>query len=458
MPDFDQYLSEHRSQFEDDLCEVLRIPSISTDSNHTADVRRAGKWVADQLGGLGFESELCDTPGHPVVLASSPPVDDAPTVLVYGHYDVQPPDPLNEWTSPPFEPTRRDGKLYARGATDDKGQVLTHIKSAQAWIETQGRLPIQLKYLIEGEEEVGSENLSAFIEANHQRLACDVVVISDTCQFGPGQPAITYGLKGIVYLELKLTGPRQDLHSGSFGGAVTNPANTLAKMLSALIDEKGKVQIPNFYDDVTPLTDRERNQFAALPFSDETFMRQIGVKGLTGEQGYSTLERRWARPTFDVNGLYGGYQGEGAKTVLPARAGAKFSFRLVPDQDPEKIAAELKEMLQQLCPPGIEIELSQTHGAPGVVVSLESPYIAAAARAIERGFGRPPVFIREGGSIPVVTTFHERLGAEVLLLGWGLDDDNAHGPNEKFCLADFHRGIKASACLWQELSKIEVPA
>ena len=454
MPDFDQYLSEHRSQFEDDLCQVLRILSISTDSKHVADVRRAGEWVADQLGDLGFEAELCDTPGHPVVLASSPPVEGAPTVLVYGHYDVQPPDPLDEWTSPPFEPTRRDGNLYARGATDDKGQVLTHIKSAQAWIETEGRLPIQLKYLIEGEEEVGSENLPAFIEANHDRLACDVVVISDTCQFGPGQPAITYGLKGIVYFEIRLTGPRQDLHSGSFGGAVTNPANTLAKMLAALMDEQGKVQIPHFYDDVTPLTDRERDQFAALPFSDEAFMRQIGVEGLTGEQGYSTLERRWARPTFDVNGLYGGYQGEGAKTVLPARAGAKFSFRLVPDQDPEKIAAELKEMLQRLCPPGIEIELSQTHGAPGVVVSLESPYIAAAARAIERGFGRPPVFIREGGSIPVVTTFHERLGADVLLLGWGLDDDNTHSPNEKFCLADFHRGIKASAYLWQELSKI----
>lgn len=455
MPDLDEYLASRASSFEDDLCELLRIPSISADDAYRDDVRRAAEWVAQQFCRLNFDSELCETPGHPIVFAQSPPVPGAPTALVYGHYDVQPPDPLDEWISPPFEPTRRDGNLYARGATDDKGQMLTHVKSAQAWVETAGKLPINVKYLVEGEEEVGSQHLEDFIEANRQRLACDCVVISDTCQFGPGQPAITYGLKGIAYYELRLSGPRQDLHSGSFGGAVMNPANALARILAALVDERGRVQVPGFYDDVVPLTDLERKQFAELGFNEEEFKRQLGVDALAGEEGYTTLERRWARPTYDINGLWSGYQGQGAKTVLPARAGAKFSFRLVPNQDPQKLTAALKEMLQRLCPPGIKLELIEFHGAPGVVVPLESPYMQAAARAIERGFGRRPVFIREGGSIPVVSTFHEKLGVDTLLLGWGLSDDNTHSPNEKFCLADYHRGIKASAYLWDELARMK---
>ena len=464
MPNFDDYLDEHRQAFEDDLCELLSIPSVSTDGQHTDDVRRAGRWVSSQFESLGFKTEFIETEGHPIIYAESPPVEGAPTALVYGHYDVQPPDPLDEWISPPFEPTQRDGNLYARGATDDKGQMLTHVKSAQVWMESKGRLPIQLKYLIEGEEEVGSESLTKLLRDAStengngilEKLKCDVVVISDSSQFGPGQPAITYGLKGIAYYELRLQGPRQDLHSGTFGGAVTNPVNALTQLLSALVDENGRVQIPGFYDDVKPMSDREREQFAALPFEDRDFMDQIGVKGVSGEFGYTTLERRWARPTYDINGIWGGYQGEGQKTVLPAKAGAKFSFRLVPNQDPSKIATALKTMLEELCPPGIEMELVDMHGAPGCVVPLDSPFMTSAAQAIERGFGRPPVFIREGGSIPIVTDFTEKLGVDTLLLGWGLDDDNSHSPNEKLCLADFHRGIKSSTYLWHELSKVVV--
>ncbi|MGE0610044.1 MAG: dipeptidase [Pirellulales bacterium] len=449
----DQYLEQQRTKFEDDLCELLRIPSVSADSQHRGDVRQAADWVAGQFRGLGLTTEIAETAGHPIVYAEWLKAPGQPTVLVYGHYDVQPPDPLGEWTSPPFEPTRRDGNLYARGATDDKGQMLTHVKSAEAWIKATGKLPINLKFLIEGEEEVGSANLDKFIESNAQRLACDCVVISDTSQFGPGQPAITYGLRGIYYFELKLTGPKQDLHSGTFGGAVTNPANALAKILAALSNERGQVQIPGFYDDVVPLSSEEIAQFASLNFDEAAFMRQIGVSGVTGEEGFTTLQRRWARPTYDIHGLTSGYQGEGAKTVLPARASAKFSFRLVPRQSPAKIAASLRTWLEQRLPLGIRMELIDFHGAEGIVVPLDSPFVAAARRAIESGFGRAPVMIREGGSIPVVATFRQKLGVDTLLLGWGLDDDNTHSPNEKFHLADFHRGIKASAHLWQELAR-----
>jgi succinyl-diaminopimelate desuccinylase len=450
----DKYLNENARRFEDELFQLLRIESVSAVSAHNKDIRKAADWVLGQFRALGFQSEIVETAGHPIVCAQSPPVPDAPTVLVYGHYDVQPPDPLAEWISPPFEPTVRNGNLYARGATDDKGQMFTHVKSAEAWIRTIGRLPLNLKYLIEGEEEVGSANLDTFVDRNHERLACDVIVISDTSQFAPGRPAITYGLKGIAYFELRLAGPSQDLHSGVFGGAVANPANALARMLAALTNEHGQVQVPGFYDDVLPISDAERAAMQKLGFDEREFMQQLGVEALAGEEGYTTLERRWGRPTCDINGLTSGYQGEGSKTVLPARASAKFSFRLVPNQDPQKVATSLREMLAKLCPPGIKMELVTFHGAPGVVVPLDSPYMAAASKAIEAGFGRAPVFIREGGSIPVVSTFHEKLGVDTLLLGWGQNDDNTHSPNEKFCLADFHRGIKASAHLWQEISRI----
>ncbi len=448
----DKYLQDHRQRFEDDLNELLRIPSVSADSRHAGDIGRAADCVAAAFGQLGLTVERIETAGHPLVYAESPPVAGAPVALVYGHYDVQPPEPLDEWLSPPFEPTVREGSVYARGATDDKGQMLTHVKSVEAWLKSVGRLPLQVKFLIEGEEEVGSEHLEPFVAANRERLACDCVVVSDCCQFGRGMPAITYGLRGIAYYELRLRGPRQDLHSGTFGGAVTNPAGALVSMLAALKDEDGRVLLPGFYDDVVQLTDEERRQFADLPFTDAEFMEQLGVAGMWGEAGYTTLERRWARPTCDINGLTSGYQGEGAKTVLPATASAKLSFRLVPDQDPKQVSTALRTFFASRLPPGIEMELIDFHGAPGIVVPLGSPYMRAAAAAIEAGFGRPPVMIREGGSIPIVNTFAQELGADVLLLGWGQDDDNTHSPNEKFSLADFHRGIRSSACLWEELA------
>lgn len=451
MDDINAYLAAHAGQFEEDLSALLEIPSVGADPAHHADVRQAANWVAWQFKEMGLAPELIETIGQPIVYAETPKVPGQPTVLVYGHYDVQPVEPLAEWISPPFTPTRRNGNIYARGATDDKGQMLTHLFSTRAWLKTRGQLPVQLKFVIEGEEEVGSKGIYDYLAkpSAKEKLACDIVVISDTSQFGPGQPAITYGLRGIAFFELKVTGPKQDLHSGTFGGAVTNPINTICQLLASLKDGQGRVQIPGFYDDVAPLTDRERQQFAALPFTDQAFKEQIGVKGLTGEAGFTTLERRWARPTCDVHGIWGGQQV--SKTAIPARAGAKFSVRLVPNQDPEKIIAATRKFLVEQAPPGIEVEVLCSHGARGVLVPLESPYVAAASRAITQGFGKAPVFIREGGSIPIVTNFRELLGVDTLLLGWGLDDDNTHSPNEKFCLADFHRGIKASAHLWQEL-------
>ncbi len=451
MPKIDEYLAAEAGRFEAELCELLRIPSVSTDPQYRDHIQRAAEWTADQFRRLQFATEIIPTAGHPLVYAESPGIEGAATALVYGHYDVQPPDPLEKWISPPFEPTVREGNLYARGATDDKGQMFTHIKSTEAWIRAEGRLPVNLKFIIEGEEEIGSRSLATYIVEQKKRLSCDCVVISDTAQFAPGVPSIVYGLRGIAYYELRLTGPNRDLHSGTFGGSVTNPANALAAMLDGLIGSHGVIQIPGFYDDVVPLSDREREQFAALPFHERAYLDQFGVEGTSGEEGFTVLERRWARPTFDVSGLWSGYQGEGAKTILPATAGAKFSFRLVPDQDPEKIAVGLKQKLAELCPPGIEWELIGHHGSPGVLIPLESPYMAAAARAIEHAFGVPPVYTREGGSIPIVNTFHDVLMADVLLIGWGQNDDNTHGPNEKFSLADFHRGIKASARLWSEL-------
>jgi acetylornithine deacetylase/succinyl-diaminopimelate desuccinylase-like protein len=455
MAAIDDYLAEQQQAYEDDLCELLRIPSVSTDPQHASDVHAAADWMVAQFEGMGLEVELIETDGHPIVLAQTPPVEDAPVALVYGHYDVQPPEPLDEWISPPFEPTERDGNLYARGATDDKGQMLTHVKSVQSLLATSETLPMQVKFVIEGEEEIGSEALHKYIPEHREKLAADVVVISDTSQFAKGQPAITYGLRGIAYYELKLTGPKQDLHSGTFGGAVTNPAGALVNMLAALVDPDGKVQVPGFYDDVLPMTNEERRQLGALPFNEAAFKDRLGVDSLSGESGFSTLERRWCRPTCDINGITAGYQGEGAKTVLPARASAKFSFRLVPKQDPAKITAALEEMLQSLCPPGIEMELIDMHGSGGMVVSLDSPFLKAAVNAIEKGFGHSPVFIREGGSVPIAAELAEQLDADVLLLGWGLDDDNTHSPNEKFSIADYHRGIRASAHLWKELAKVQ---
>ena len=446
------YLEEHEDRFVSELIDFLRIPSVSADSRHAPDTQRAAEFVRDQMLAAGLQAEVIATDGHPIVYGSWYEAEDAPTVLVYGHYDVQPPDPLDQWITPPFEPDIRDGYVYARGATDDKGQMLTHIKSAEAWLQTHGRLPVNLKFVIEGEEEVGSQNLDRFLEQRREELRSDIAVISDTSQFSVDIPAITYGLRGIMAAEIRLRGPRQDLHSGVFGGAVANPANVLTAMIGSLHDEQERVCIPGFYDDVRDLDDEERSQLAALPADEASFFRDAGISAGHGERGFSTTERRWARPTCDVNGIVSGYTGEGPKTIIPAAATAKISCRLVPDQDPVALARSLENFLREQCPPGITMEFIEYHGCAALVFDTSSPYMTAAQEAIAASFGREPVMIREGGSIPVVATFREILGIDTLLLGWGQNTDNLHSPNERFRLKDFHRGTHASALLWQSLA------
>ncbi|RMF43249.1 MAG: dipeptidase [Planctomycetota bacterium] len=452
----DRYLQQTQPSQLELLNRLLRIPSISADPAYSGSVREAADTLVEIFRELGLQAELIETDGPPLVYAETPAVPGRPVVLVYGHYDVQPPDPLELWETPPFEPTIRDGKIYARGATDDKGQMLTHVLSVSAWLATGQSLPVQIKFLIEGEEEVGSEQLEAYLQRPEaaDKLACDVVVISDSTQYGPDQPAITYGLRGIAYFEIHCFGPNQDLHSGSFGGAVANPATQLCRLLSQMIDDSGRIQIPGFYDAVRPLEESERQNWARLEFDDAEFAAQIGVEELFGEAGYTTLERRWARPTFDIHGLWGGYAGEGGKTIITARAGAKFSFRLVPDQTPEQVAEQVRAFVDSHRPPGVRLELIDLHGGPGVVVDPNSPFIAAAQEAITAAFGKPAVLIREGGSIPIVASFVQRLGADVLLLGWGQDDDGAHSPNEKLNLEDFYRGTRASSRLWDTLARV----
>lgn len=452
MQAVDQYLQTNAERFVEELKTFLRIRSVSADSTLKGEVRRAAEFVQSQMTSAGLKAELVETDGHPIVYGEWLGAAGAPTVLIYGHYDVQPPDPLNEWVTPPFEPTVRDGCIYARGATDDKGQVFTHLKSVEAWMKTAGRLPVNVKVVIEGEEEVGSNNLDRFLERSRERLKADVAVISDTSQFAPNLPAITCGLRGIVACEVTLRGPNQDLHSGVFGGAVANPVNALARLIAALHDDQGRVQIPGFYDDIPALSAEERSRFAKLPFDDAAFLREIGVEAGWGEAGFTSLERRWARPTCDVNGIKGGYQGEGPKTIIPAFATAKITCRLVPRQDPEKIARALEERLRKACPPGVRLEFKTWHGCPAFVFDADSRFMTAAQNAIRAAFGVEPVLIREGGSIPVVASFRTLLGLDTLLLGWGQNTDNLHGPNEHFHLADFHRGTRASAHLWQELA------
>ena len=452
----DRYIQESQSKNLDVLKDLLRIPSVSADPAFKESVDQAGKSVMDTLAAAGLKTEMIETKGPGLVYAETPPVPGKPVALVYGHYDVQPPDPLDLWITPPFEPTERDGNLYARGATDDKGQMLTHVQSVAAWLASGQQLPMQVKFLIEGEEEVGSEQLEDYLKLPEaaEKLACDVVVISDSTQYAEGQPAITYGLRGIAYFEIHFHGPKQDLHSGAFGGAVNNPANALAKFLSGMINDAGQIQLPGFYDSVRPLEQSERDMWAGLNFSDEEFASQMGVNGLLGEEGYSSLERRWARPTFDIHGLWSGYQGEGGKTIIPSKASAKISFRLVPNQTPEQVAEQLQQYVEANTPVGIRVEVVDLHGGPGVVVDPQSPFVGAAQKAIQHAFDQPAVLIREGGSIPIVASMVDCLEADVLLLGWGLDDDGAHSPNEKFKIKDFHRGIVASSRLWHELAQV----
>jgi acetylornithine deacetylase/succinyl-diaminopimelate desuccinylase-like protein len=452
----DRYLEQSQPNHLDQLKALLRIPSISADPGSSSAMLTAAERVRDTLATANFKVELIPTDGPPLVYAESPAIPGKPVALVYGHYDVQPPEPLEKWLTPPFDPQERNGNLYARGATDDKGQMLTHVVGAAAWAATGQALPLQVKFLIEGEEEVGSSQLSKYLQTDEARLrlACDVVVISDSSQYAVGQPAITYGLRGIAYYQLHFYGPKQDLHSGSFGGAINNPAIALSKFLSKIVDDQGRIQLPGFYSSVKPLEESERRMWQSLNFSDSDFAKQMGVDELVGEAGFTTLERRWARPTYDVHGLWSGYQGEGGKTIIPALAGAKISFRLVPNQRPADVTEQLRQFIAENTPPGIRIELIDLHGGPGVVVNPHSPFIAAAQTAVTVAFGKPAVLIREGGSIPIVAGMVERLGADVLLLGWGLDDDGAHSPNEKFCIADFYRGIRASGHLWHHLSQV----
>ncbi len=446
-------LEARRQELLEELSEFLRIPSISADPERAADVARAAEWLAARLARAGFEARAEPTGGHPAVVAEWRGAPGRPTILLYGHYDVQPADPADGWTSDPFEPTVRDGCLVARGATDDKGQLFCHLAALRAHLELYGRLPVNLVVLFEGEEEAGSEHLEPFLEENRQRFACDAVVVSDSGRLDPAVPAITYGLRGLVYLEVILRGPNRDLHSGTFGGAVANPANALARLVASLQDDRGRVTVPGFYDRVRPLEPWERDAFARLPFDEAALCRDLGVDSLPGEEGFSVLERVWARPTLDVNGLVAGYTGEGAKTVIPAEARAKVSCRLVPDQDPEEIADLLEAWLRERAPQGCRVEVRRLHGARPVLVPVRGRFMDAARKALARGFGAEPVLIREGGSIPVVETFQRLLGAPVLLLGFGRPDDRAHGPDERFHLSDLWAGMRTSAWLWHLLAE-----
>ena len=448
-----EYIESNRDRYLEELMQFLRIPSVSTEPSHKEDVKSAAEFVADQLKKADMARvEVFPTEGHPIVYGEYGVDEDKPTVLVYGHYDVQPVDPVELWESGPFDPTIRGGELYARGAADDKGQVFMHFKSVEAYMQTTGQIPVSVKYLIEGEEEIGSSHLDPFIEAHQDLLKADVVMISDTAMFARGVPSICYGLRGLAYCQIDLQGATTDLHSGSFGGAVANPGFELAQLVGGMKDERGRITIPGFYDDVRELTNRERQEFARLPFNEEMYKQEIGVKELSGEEGYTPLEQLWARPTFEVNGLLSGFTGAGAKTVLPAVAMVKVSMRLVPDQDPERIQDLFEQHVRSLAPPTVQVKITRMQGGKPWVASLDHPGLVAAAKAIKQGFGKDPVFQREGGSIPVVATFDEQLNIPSVLMGIGLPDENAHAPNEKLDLENFYGGIKSSAYFLEEFA------
>jgi acetylornithine deacetylase/succinyl-diaminopimelate desuccinylase-like protein len=444
----DRYLAE--------LKEFLAIPSVSALPEHKADMRRCADWAAGHMRSIGFQSaKVVDTAGHPVVYGEWLGAPGAPTILIYGHYDVQPVDPVELWHSPPFEATIRDKQLYARGSADDKGQVFMHLKAFEAHVRQTGRLPVNIKVILEGEEEVGSGNLSEYIRQHRGELAANVLVISDTGMFDYGVPSICYSLRGLTYCQIDLRGSKSDLHSGSFGGAVANPAFVLAQVLSQMKDRSGHIKIPGFYDDVRPVTEEELAEFKRLPFSDVQYRKDLGAPRLFGERGYSTLERTWIRPTFEVNGLLAGFTGEGSKTVIPATAMAKVSMRLVPDQDPDKIAELFEAYVKKTTPKTVELKVTRMHGGKPWMTEIGNPYVQAAARAIELGFGKRPVFTREGGSIPVVSTFQEQLGIPTVLFGIGVPDENSHAPNEKLDLGNFFGGVIAAAYLYQEIAGVQ---
>ncbi|MFQ5607661.1 MAG: dipeptidase [Candidatus Zixiibacteriota bacterium] len=437
-----------------ELFEFLRFPSVSAQSDHAEDVRRCAEWVRDKLGAIGCEVEIMDTQGHPVVYAEMIVSDKLPTVLIYGHYDVQPPEPLELWESGPFEPVVENGAIIARGATDDKGQVFAHIKAVEAHVKAGGKPPLNVKFLIEGEEEVSSVNLPKFIDSNREKLKADIVVVSDGAQFGPGQPAITTSLRGLVFVEVKVTGPNRDVHSGSFGGAVKNPIEALAEIIAGLKDSDQRVTIEGFYDDVAPVSEGDRQAWKKLPRDESEYTRKLGVPELVGEAGYNTLERTWRRPTLEINGITGGYQGEGAKTIIPSWATCKITMRMVADQDPQKIIKAAAAKIKALAPKGVTVEVFEHDAVPAIMTPTDGPWTEAACRAYKTGFGVEPLLMGEGGSIPVVATFKEKLGLNTLLLGFGQHDDNAHSPNERFRYDDFEAGCRTAVALLDELAQV----
>ncbi len=448
------YINSNKEKYVEELKDFLRIPSISTSAENKADMITAANFVVKKLIEAGMENaKIIETKGHPLVYADWLHAPGKPTVLVYGHYDVQPVDPIDLWDSPPFEPTIRGENIYARGATDDKGQMYMHVKSVEAYFKTVGKLPLNVKFIIEGEEEIGSGNLEEFVGKNQDLLKCDAVMISDTSLYGPGIPTLTYGLRGLCYMEVIVTGPNRDLHSGTFGGGVDNPINVLAELISKLKDNNGRIKIPGFYNDVVNLTKKERENFKRLPFSEKQYAKTLGVKELKGEKGYTTLERVWARPTLDCNGIFGGFIGQGAKTVLPSKATAKISMRLVPNQDPKKIAKLFSNYIKKIAPKSVNLEIKDLHGAYPIATSLDDKATQAAAQAISKVFGKKTVFMREGGSIPIVVTFAKKLKAAPVLMGLGLNTENLHSPNEHFNLNHFQLGILSSAYFFDEFSK-----
>lgn len=449
MSDLNAYLDQHRQAHREELFDFLRIPSVSAQSDHKGDVRRCAEWVRAAMAGVGLDAQVMDTAGHPVVLGewrgAGP---NARTVLVYGHYDVQPAEPLELWDSPPFEPEVRAGRIYARGSVDDKGQLFLHLKAIEAHMRVRGKLPVNIVVLAEGEEEIGSDHLAPFVEQHAKRLACDAVVISDSAMFAPGIPSILSSLRGLAYFQVDVDGPATDLHSGSYGGAVVNPATALARIIASLHDADGHVAIAGFYDAVRDWDPAIRQQMRGLPFQEEHFRLETGAPALGGELGYSTLERIWTRPTCEVNGLLSGYTGEGAKTVLPAKAMAKVSCRLVPDQKPAEIEQLFQSHVDQVAPAGVRVRVRHLHGGLPWRADLQGPIYDAARAALKTAFAREPVITGEGGSIPVVGDFTRVLGAPVLLVGFGLPGENAHAPNEWMSMENFEKGAVAMAALW----------
>jgi len=446
----DRYLKE--------LSDLLAIPSVSTDPERVPDIKRCAEWLADHMRGIGLQNvQIMPTQGHPVVYADWLGAPGKPTVLIYGHYDVQPPEPLELWTSPPFQATVRGDDLFARGASDDKGQTFIHLKAVEAFIKTQGALPVNVKFLIEGEEEIGSEHLEGFVRDHAAMLKADLVLISDSSMFAKGVPSICYGLRGLAYMQIDLVGPNRDLHSGSYGGSVLNPIQALSEIISRLHDKNGRVTIPGFYDDVRKLSAKERTAFKKLPWSDAKYARDLGLRRLYGEKGFTTLERLWARPTAECNGIWGGFTDEGAKTVLPSRVSAKISMRLVPDQSSSKAARLFERYIKAIAPKGVQVTVRSLHGGEPVITPIESSGVRAAIVALERGFGKKPLYQREGGSIPIVVQFKKLLKIDTVLLGFGLPDENAHAPDEFLHLPNFYGGIRTVAHFFEVLPETARP-